>query len=106
MKRLLLIPLVTLVFTAGILPAQQPAPGNKNSSAQPAGKRPRQAKTPEEFADYNAAYAVKGGAAMEKAANDFAAKYPDSELKAYLYAKAMHEYQTENDSPKMLGMGE
>jgi tetratricopeptide (TPR) repeat protein len=105
-KRFFLTPLVTLVLAAGILYAQQPAPGNKNSSTQPAGKRPPQAKTQAEFADYNAAFAVKGGAAMEKAADDFAAKYPNSELKPYLYAKAMHEYQVENDSPKMLATGE
>jgi tetratricopeptide (TPR) repeat protein len=106
-KRFFLTPLVTLVLAAGILSAQQAAPGNKNaSSTQPAGKRPPQAKTQAEFADYNAASAMKGGAAMEKAADDFAAKYPGSELKPYLYAKAMHEYQVENDSPKMLAMGE
>jgi tetratricopeptide (TPR) repeat protein len=43
---------------------------------------------------------------MEKAADDFAAKYPSSELRPYLYAKAMHEYQTENVPGKMLVMGE
>src|SRR5262249_45112630 len=68
--------------------------------------RPPQAKTQAEFADYNSASAVKGGAAMEKSADDFAAKYPSSELKPFLYAKAMHEYQVENNSPKMLAMGE
>ena len=56
-----------------------------------------QAKTHPEFNDYNAAYAVAGGAASEKAADEFAAKYPASELKAFLYSKAMHEYQTENN---------
>ena len=106
MKRFLLIQIAVLFFTATLLPAQQPASGNKASSTQPAGKRLPQAKTQAEFADYNTAYAMKGGAAMEKAADDFAAKYPNSELKPYLYAKAMHEYQVENDSPKMLAMGE
>lgn len=43
---------------------------------------------------------------MEKAANDFAARYPQSELTAYLYSKAMHEYQNENQPDKMLTMGE
>lgn len=105
MKRLFFIFLLTFALANGVSPAQQSA-GNKNSSAQPAGKRPPQAKTQAEFADYNTAYAITGGAPMEKAADDFAAKYPKSELKAYLYAKAMHEYQTENDSPKMLAMGE
>jgi tetratricopeptide (TPR) repeat protein len=106
MKRFLLIPLAILVFAPTCLPAQQPAPGNKSSSTQPDGKRPPQAKTQAEFADYKTAYAVTGGAAMEKAADDFSAKYPNSELRAYLYAKAMHEYQVENTPPKMLAMGD
>ncbi|HKT49940.1 MAG TPA: hypothetical protein VJV96_06565 [Candidatus Angelobacter sp.] len=72
----------------------------------PAGKRPPQAKTQAEYKDYNTAYAVTGGAAMEKAANDFAAKYPQSELISYLYSKALHEYQNEDKPDKMLAMGE
>jgi tetratricopeptide (TPR) repeat protein len=42
---------------------------------------------------------------MEKAADDFAAKYPASELKVFLYAKALHEYQNENNPDKMLAAG-
>ena len=49
---------------------------------------------------------MNGGAASEKAANDFAQKYPQSELRAYLYSKAMHDYQSENNPGKMLAMGE
>jgi len=79
-----------------ITPAQQ----------KPAAKRPPQAKSQAEYKDYNTAYAITGGAAMEKAANDFAARYPQSELTAYLYSKAMHEYQNENQPDKMLTMGE
>lgn len=106
MNRLFFILLFTFGLAAGILPAQQSAPGPKNSSGQPAGKRPPQAKTQAEYADYNAAYALKGGASVEKAADDFAQKYPDSELKPYLFTKAEHEYQAENNSAKMLAMGE
>jgi tetratricopeptide (TPR) repeat protein len=106
MKRFLLISIAIVFFGAASLVAQQPPAGSKGSSSQPAAKRPAQAKTPAEFADYNTAYAVSGGAAMEKAANDFSVKYPASELRAYLYAKALHEYQMENDPPKMLAMGE
>jgi len=87
------------------LPAQQPAAGS-SKQPQAAGKRVPQAKTHAEFTDYNAAYATAGGAAVEKAADEFAAKYPASELKAFLYAKAMHEYQNENNPPKMLNVGE
>jgi len=84
---------------------QQPSSGN-SKQAQPAGKHVPQAKTHAEFTDYNVAYATAGGAAVEKAADEFAAKYPASELKAFLYAKAMHEYQNENNPAKMLSVGE
>ena len=70
-----------------------------------AQKPPPQAKTQKEFEDYNKAYAVSGGAAVEKAASDFAAAYPNSELRSYLYSKAMHEYQNENNAAKMLETG-
>jgi len=43
---------------------------------------------------------------VEKAAGDFAAEYPNSELRAYLYSKAMHEYQNENNAGKILSAGE
>jgi tetratricopeptide (TPR) repeat protein len=92
-----------LACLAVSLMAQQPS-GSK--AAQPAGKHVPQAKTHPEFNDYNTGYAVAGGAASEKAAADFAAKYPDSELKSYLYAKAMHEYQMENNKPRIQAMGE
>jgi tetratricopeptide (TPR) repeat protein len=64
-----------------------------------------EAKTRQEFNDYNAAYGLSGGGQVEKAADDFSARYPASELKAYLYAKALHEYQSENNSAKMLTVG-
>ena len=89
-----------LVICAGAAFAvQQP-----QSSAAPARHVP-QAKTHEEYNDYNAAYAINGGAAMEKAADDFSARYPASELRSYLYAKALHEYQAENNSARMLTTG-
>ena len=42
----------------------------------------------------------------ETAANNFAAKYPTSELRRYLYSSAMLLYQRENNSEMMLAMGE
>lgn len=88
------------LLSCSLAAAQQPA-------ATPArqGRHVPEAKTHQEFNDYNAAYAVSGGAQMEKAADDFAAKYPASELKIYLYEKALHEYQNENNPAKMLAMG-
>jgi tetratricopeptide (TPR) repeat protein len=97
--------LVMLCWLSTALIAQQAAGGN-GKQTQPAGKHVPQAKTHPEFNDYNTAYAIAGGAAAEKAADDFAAKYPSSELTSYLYSKAMHEYQNENNPEKMLSVGE
>jgi len=107
MKKLTYSALVLLMLcrlSAAVM-AQQPA-ANNDKKVQSAGKHVPQAKTHPEFNDYNAAYAIAGGAASEKAADDFSAKYPDSELKSFLYSKAMHEYQNENNPEKMLSVGE
>lgn len=100
MRRPILILMMALALGPLLAAQQKPAP-----SPTP-GKRPPQAKTHQEFEDYNKAYAVSGGAAAEKAANDFAAKYPASELRSILYNKALHDYQSENNAAKMLAMGE
>jgi tetratricopeptide (TPR) repeat protein len=102
MKKLLFV-VVTILIAGALAVAQQPS---ATPAPQPAGKRPPQAKTQQEYKDYNADYALSGGANVETAANDFAAKYPQSELREYLYSKAMHEYQNENNPGKMLAMGE
>ncbi len=96
--------ILLLALCSATLLAQQPAATGK--SGQPAGKHVPQAKTHPEFNDYNTAYALSGGAAVEKAADEFSAKYPASELKSFLYAKALHEYQTENNKQKMLFVGQ
>jgi tetratricopeptide (TPR) repeat protein len=106
MKSLLLILTVQMLLGALSLAAQEPPPAASSTPTPATGRRPAQARTQPEFKDYNAAYALSGGPAAEKAANDFADKYPTSELRAYLYSKAMHEYQTENNPGKMLAMGE
>lgn len=79
--------------------AQQGAGG----PTTPPGKRPPQAKTQPEFDAYNAAIAnQKDPAAMEKAADDFATKFPDSELRVLLFKAAMRAYQNANNGDKML----
>ena len=45
-------------------------------------------------------------AATEKAADDFAAKFPDSELRVVLYKSAMQKYQASNNGDKMLEMAQ
>ena len=65
----------------------KPATGGQTAAAAPAaaqGKRPPQAKTQPEFEAYKAAAALTDPAAQEKAADDFSAKFPDSELRAVL----------------------
>jgi len=77
-----------------------PAPG-----AAPAQKRPPQAKTQPEFDAYKIAAANTDAAALEKAADDFATKFPDSELRVLLYKNAMHLYQNGNNAERTEAMG-
>jgi tetratricopeptide (TPR) repeat protein len=76
------------------------------AAAAPAGKRMPQAKTQPEFEAYNAAIQLPDAAAAEKAADDFAAKFPDSELRVVLYKSAMQKYQVANNADKMLEMAQ
>ena len=74
------------------------------AAAAPAGKRPPQAQTQPEFQAYKAAIALTDAAAMEKAADDFATKFPTSELRVVLYKAAMQKYQQANNADKMMEM--
>ena len=88
-------------------PAAQNAPAAGQAAGQaaaPAGKRPPQAKTQPEFDAYKAAAALTDAAAQEKAAADFATKFPDSELRPLLYKAVMHAYQQANNADKMMEM--
>src|SRR5580693_6047820 len=100
-----------LTFAQQQAPTQQKQPAGAAGATQqgaaatttPPGKRPPQAKTQPEFDAYNAAIAnQKDPAAMEKAADDFATKFPDSELRALLFKAAMRGYQNSNNGDKML----
>jgi tetratricopeptide (TPR) repeat protein len=121
MKRSALVVIVTVaILTIVAASTQQSTPaapagggqanaGQANtaqSAAPPQGKRPPQAKTQPEFDAYKAAMANNNeGAAMEKSADDFAAKYPDSEVRILLYEAAMRAYQSANNAEKMMDMG-
>jgi hypothetical protein len=91
---------------SGDKPATQtPAAGQAAApAAAPQGKRPAQAKTQPEYEAYNAAKALTDPAASEKAADDFAVKFPDSELRSLLYSAAMSRYQQANNADKMMDM--
>jgi tetratricopeptide (TPR) repeat protein len=94
MKRFLFALVITFTVATAML------------SEQTSVRLPPQAKTQAEYSDYKAAESLINSAAMEKAADDFAAKYAASELRSLLYARAMHLYQQENNAPKILAMGE
>jgi tetratricopeptide (TPR) repeat protein len=85
-------------------PAGQNPPAGQaaGQTAAPAGKRPPAAKTQPEFEAYKAAAAQTDPAALEKAADDFATKFPQSELRGLLYTSAMQHYQQVNNADKMM----
>jgi tetratricopeptide (TPR) repeat protein len=85
--------------------AQSSAQGSAEAAAAPAGKRPPQAKTQPEFDAYKAAAAITDPAGLEKAADDFATKFPDSELRVLLYKNAMRLYQNSNNADKTEALG-
>jgi len=94
-------------------PASQPASQPAGQAAAPAGaatapqgKRQPAAKTQPEFEAYKAALPVTDPMAAEKAAEDFAAKFPDSELRVVLFKSAMQKYQQANNADKMLDMAQ
>jgi len=85
----------------------QPAQQNPPAAGQgaPAVKRPPQLKTKPEQDAYNAVVANTDPAALEKATDDFATKFPDSEVRVLLYQTAMRLYQNANNGEKTEAMG-
>ncbi|HTZ97930.1 MAG TPA: tetratricopeptide repeat protein [Terriglobales bacterium] len=100
---------MVLLFTVLLIAQQQPAQAPASSpnpqagaQAAPPTKRPPQAKTQAEFDAYQAAMKnANDPAAMEKAADDFAAKFPTSELRDILYRVTMRGYQNVDNGDKM-----
>jgi tetratricopeptide (TPR) repeat protein len=90
--------------------AQNPPAGQaaqpSGQAAAPQGKRPPQAKTQPEYDAYKAVMAQTDPAAAEKAADDFTAKFPESELRVVVYKAAMQKYQQVNNGEKMLEMAQ
>lgn len=80
------------------------APSAAQAQSAPA-KTPPQAKTQEEYNAYLATEKITDPAAAEKAADDFAAKFKDSELRYLLYYRAMTMYQGARNREKTLSMG-
>jgi len=85
--------------------AQNPPSGQAGQAATaPQGKRPPKVNSQEEYGAYKAAVAMTDPAAEEKAAGDFAAKYPQSELQPLIYKNVMQKYQLANNGDKMVEM--
>ena len=101
--------ILSVAIGAGAQTSGQPAPAQTTTPGAPAAptaKRPPQAKTQPEFDAWKAADANKADpAALEKATNDFATKFPDSELRVLLFKNAMRAYQAANNSDKTEAMG-
>lgn len=102
MKQLAMIGAVLVLTTWSFAQADKnatPTPPATQGTA-PAAKRPPQAKTQAEFDAYKTANALTDPAAQDKAADDFAAKFPDSELRVILWKAVMHNYQRTGNSDK------
>jgi tetratricopeptide (TPR) repeat protein len=88
-------------------PASQNPPAGQaagQAAAAPQGKRPPKVNSQEEYNAYKAAMATTDAAGLEKAADDFATKYPQSELRPLIYKAAMQRYQQANNGDKMVEM--
>lgn len=110
MKRLAMMGVVLLLMSASFAQTDKstaPPAGQQGAAAAtpPQGKRPPQAKTQPEFDAYKTAAASADAASLEKAADDFATKFPDSELRILLYKSAMQAYQKTGNSEKIVAMG-
>jgi tetratricopeptide (TPR) repeat protein len=82
-----------------------PAPAQGAAAAAPAGSHQPQAKSKEEFDAYNLAASKTDPAQAEAAADEFAQKFPASELKELLFVRAMNLYQQQNNSGKVVTVG-
>jgi tetratricopeptide (TPR) repeat protein len=80
--------------------SQQQQPADK--SAEPKVKA---AKTQPEYDAYQAAASQQDVGKAEAAANDFATKFADSDLRSVLYEQLMRRYQAANNAEKTLEMG-
>ena len=86
----------TLTLAQGAQGAAAPAP---------AGPHQPMAKTKEEYDAYSLAASKTDPVQLEAAADEFAQKFPASELKELLYVRAMTLYQQQNNSAKVVVSG-
>lgn len=93
-------------------PASQPQSGTPAAGAQtPAAQTPAhtkgapQAKTQEEFKAYQDVIAKSDTAQMEQAADEFAQKFPNSELRTVLYNGLMNTYRNGGATDRAVAVG-
>jgi tetratricopeptide (TPR) repeat protein len=110
MKRAAILSVMLVIAAFGFAqsssgqPQNPPAQGAGAQAAPPA-KRPPQTKTQAEYDAYQAAIAMKDPAQMETATNDFATKFPDSEVRKLLFLANMRMYQASNNPDKTVEVG-
>jgi tetratricopeptide (TPR) repeat protein len=104
--------LITVLASCLMAAQAQPSASTPASSSAPqtgastAGRPPVQTKTREEYKAYQEAVANgQTPEALEKAADDFAAKFPASDVRVLLYRAAMSSYQNAGNPEKMMDMG-
>ncbi len=85
--------------------ASNPAPGNPQTPPPNSGHQMLQPKSPAEYQAYLDANSKTDVVQAEAAANDFAAKYPDSELRTALYQRVMNLYAHANNTDKVIDLG-
>ena len=87
-------------------PAQAaPQTANPQPPAAPAPSKAPQAMTKEEFDAYKAAAALPDPNQVLAAADQFAQKYPDSELRELLYVQAMNGFSQQGNADKEIEAG-
>jgi len=83
-------------------PAGQASGQTAGQAAAPQGKRAPKINSQDEYKAYQAAVAITDAAESEKAANDFATKYPTSEVRTLVYKATMARYQQANNGERMV----
>jgi tetratricopeptide (TPR) repeat protein len=89
----------------GNVPTKEGQPAAKTPPQMGANGKPMpQAKSQDEFKAYQDAASKTTPADVEAAADAFATKFPQSELRVLLYRKAMYDYQNANNADKTVVM--
>lgn len=94
-----------LLLAASLAFGQQTtAPAAAAPAQTAAAKKSPQPKTQAEYDAFKTAASLTEAAKLEAAATDFAQRFPESDLRAYLFQMAMGQYQALNRADKALEM--